>query len=59
MVHELVLKAELVEMKAPVGWMVAPELRVDGEALGRMDVDVELGGGLVMVTLLQDLQHMR
>jgi len=59
-VQGLMLEAEMVVMTALVGRMVLkPELMVGVEALGRMDVDVELGGGSAMVILLQLLQHMR
>lgn len=60
---------EMAVMAGLVGWMVVkPELRVlvggGAVTLGRMDVmgvdlEVELGRSSVMVTLLQDLQHMR
>lgn len=68
MVQGLVVEAEMVVITALVGWVVVmkPELKmlVGGEAvtLGKMEVmglDLEVGRGSVMVTLLQDLQHMR
>ncbi len=70
MVQGLMVEDEMVVMAAAlVGWMVVkPELRVlvggGAVTLGRMevmvvDLEVELGRGSVMVTLLQDLQHMR
>lgn len=69
MVQGLMVEAEMVVMTASVGWMVVKaELRVlvggGAVTLGQMDVmgvdlEVESGRGSVMVTLLQDLQHMR
>lgn len=72
MVHGLVVEAEMVVMTGFVDWMVVkPELRVlvggGAVTLGLMevtevrgvDLEVELDRGSVMVTLLQDLQHMR
>lgn len=61
-VQGLMVEAEMVVMAASVGWMVVKaELRVlvGGGAVALGLMEVELGGGSVMVTLLQDLQHMR
>lgn len=68
-VHGLMVEVEMVVVEAWVGWMVVkPERKVlvgGGavmlgwtKAVG-VDLEVELGRSSVMVTLLQDLQHMR
>lgn len=68
-VQGLLVEAEMVAMTALVDWMVVKlERRVlagggvvtlgEMEVMG-VDVEVELDRGTVMVTLLQDLQHMR
>lgn len=69
MVQGLMVEVDMVVTEAWVGWtVVKPEimLLVGGGAvtLGWMevmgvDLEVELGRSFVMVTLLQDLQHMR
>lgn len=68
MVQGFTVEAEMVVvMTAAVGWMVEKlvvRVLVGEESLGWMevigvDLDVELDRSSVMVTLLQDLQHMR
>lgn len=68
MVQGFTVEAEIVVvMTAAVGWMVEKlvvRVLVGEESLGWMevigvDLDVELDRSSVMVTLLQDLQHMR
>lgn len=64
--QELVGEGEMVVVTAMAGWMVVRPMLVGGRAaaVGRMEVmevelEMEMGGGSVTVTLLQDLQHMR
>lgn len=69
MLQELMVGDEIVVTTALVGGMVVKlELGVlvgggavalDWMEVMGVDVEVELGGCFVMVTLLQDLQHMR
>lgn len=62
----MVVRVLMVDKDEMAGWMVVkPELTAGGVVmLGRMEVvgvvlEMELGISCVMVTLLQDLQHMR
>lgn len=63
--HEAVAEVETVVMSALVGWeVVNPELKVllgEGSVteVMRLDLDVELGTGSVLLKLLQVLQHIR
>lgn len=62
----MVVQVLMVDEDEMVGWMVVKPELVDGIVvmLGRMEVmgvvlEMELGGSSAVVTLLQDLQHIR
>lgn len=63
--HESVAEVETVVMSALVGWeLVNAELKVllserSVTGVTRLDLDVELGTGSVLLKLLQVLQHIR